>query len=948
MPGKKINTCEEFIKEALTLGYNSSDNWTEAEWNDQIQERFNSNRNIYNFRIREVTENSILGATDNYFGLIKMMNQLDRIIENETDPVKKTMAMSVRHVAYPKCKTIIENNTLESIKSFYDEIMRDNTVSEKASKDFLARVAISNAATSGSAANALKGVDPNTAHFNELPSGEQLVVLSTLIGSFMDNNSCFNDNGTVRRENQPMKEVLDEVNKCADNLMKNARGDLFSGFNTEDDTEKADLNALKSLYKNLNSEKKATYSADIAGFNNLASYAYMDITPNVDSLALNLDKSPVVTTTAESFIRKHTSNTLSFAEIEWGESNVDYMIEGLYTADELKELKRAGLDPAMGILIDGKPIDFDANKSHNMLQSAKAKCEIVSKALQGSKIDAAKFVPDGRGGYTSGKIVPVKTDFSMRTERRSIWTILKELFGFVFSVKDRVAKANNAKRDYQIDPEKSKVASVAKRNAESLQLKEISTHALELDNKLDIDFFGDVYPAEGSIDDKQEAILNGIKKDSQYTSADNTDISIINTVGRITSRVNLAIVYGLTKGHTVEEMMAETPAGRTLRKQVGKEFVEEFKVCSLEEFAKKHELDVKSPETRDVYNTFVLEKVQDVEKMCAKSCEALTNLPLEIPDPSNHADFIEKYGKISRQISFAKDIAQSYESLVSNRILPLENDDEEKKTEIKPLSYSEQKSKQVFKRTAALHNYTSSMLEPIVKIGFPINYFSDYVKSAEYADTSLIDGSSFKADMAAVSKSVLTYLKDRTSEMNTIGDLNNNKALCAEIYALGFTCQIGTPDKSEELFVKEANLYIPSEAPDFNPVYVQPQSKQISVFGDTIDYSDLHANAKKIADGFTKGIEKYDAIIGENEAKLSISERIEAIKAAQSAGLDIPEEEEKKADDKEKQAAPAEKQAAPKEKVSFTELAEEKPHITEKPKDAAHAVKTLEAGSLSK
>ncbi|HCD69770.1 MAG TPA: hypothetical protein DEQ68_04005, partial [Ruminococcaceae bacterium] len=186
----RINSGEDFIKEAIRIGYNGQGAWTEDEWNSQIQERFNANRNIYNFRIREVTEKSILGATDNYFGLIKMMNQLDRIIENETDPVKKTMAMAVRHVAFPKCEQIIENNTLESIKSFRDEIIHDNEVSAKAIQEFDARVAVSNRATSGSAANARNGVDPNDAHFEDIPSGEQLVVLQTLIGSFMDKNIC--------------------------------------------------------------------------------------------------------------------------------------------------------------------------------------------------------------------------------------------------------------------------------------------------------------------------------------------------------------------------------------------------------------------------------------------------------------------------------------------------------------------------------------------------------------------------------------------------------------------------------------------------------------------------------------------------------------------------------------------------------------------------------------
>ena len=947
MPGKKINTCEDFIKEALTLAYGDRENWTEDGWNDRIKERFETNRNLYNFRIREITEDSILGATDNYFGLIKAMNQLDRIIETESDPVKKTMAMSLRHVAYPKCKTIIENNTLEHIKSFYDEIIRDNKVSKKAADDFKARIDKSNAATSGSAKKAQNGVDPNEMHFNEIPSGEQLVVLTTLIGSFMDNNICLNNDGSVRRENQPMKEILDEVNKCADKLMKNARGDFFSGFSAEDDTEKADLSALKSLYKNLDAEKKAAYATDIAGFNNLASYANMDITPNVDSLALNLDKSPVVTTTAESFVRNHTSDTLTFAEIEWGESNVDYMIEGLYTADELKELKKAGIDPAMGILVDGKPIDFSA-RNDSMLKSAKLKCEIVSKAIQGSKLDAVKIVPDGNGGYKNGKVVPVKTDLSMKTERRSIWTILKELFGFAFSFKDRVKKANNEKRDYQIDPENARTLSSAKRAVESMQLRDISDDSLRYNNKLDIDFFGDIYKSNGSDEDKQEAIFNGIMKDSYYTSMRNSRVPILSTLGRVPSRVDLAVIYGMTKGHTFEEMIADTAEGKTLRKQVGKEFVDIFKVCSLEEFAKKHELDAKSPETRDVYNTFILEKIEDVEKMLTKDCETFVTLPLDIPDPSNHAEYMSKYYKLSRFLSISKDIDQAFKPLEENRITPTKAVYEKEKTDTKPLSYSENKAKQVFKRTSAVYNHISSMIEPFMKIGFPVSFYTDYLKSDTYIDPKDITESSIDVDMAAVSKSALSYIQKSTKGMNTIADLNNNKELCNNIIAVAFSCKSAVPDKSLDLFNKEANLYIPSENPDFTPIIVEPEKKQITAFDQIIDYSNLYTMSADIAHGFEIALDKYDKIISEDAKNLSLSERVEAIKAAQKAGLDISEEEEKKADSAEKQVDAAEKQADSKERVSFTELTEEKAHVTEKPKNAAHAEKTLDAGSLSK
>ena len=917
----RINSGEDFIKEAIRIGYNGQGAWTEDEWNSQIQERFNANRNIYNFRIREVTEKSILGATDNYFGLIKMMNQLDRIIVNETDPVKKTMAMAVRHVAFPKCEQIIENNTLESIKSFRDEIIHDNEVSAKAIQEFDARVAVSNRATSGSAANARNGVDPNDAHFEDIPSGEQLVVLQTLIGSFMDKNICRDANGQIRRENQSMKDVLGEINRRAFEIMGDAAGMGRSGIRPINDAEKADFAALKEQFKGLDAAGKTAYTENVANFYGLRSYANMDITPKVNSLTLSLDKNPVVQTTAESYVEKQKNGTLSFAEIEWGESNLDYMVEGLYTADELKNLKRAGIDPAMGILVDGKSVNFNSRGTPTMLDSAKKKCEIVSSAMQGAKIDVAKFVPDGRGGYTSGNIVPVKTDLSMNTERRSIWTILKQLFGFIVTLKDKITHANKEVRDYQFDPDAATI-STAKKAANAAQIRAKLSEKSDFSTSMDLDFYGDIYPTNDPNVDKHDAISEGILKDKTFsnsTLSKSPTGDILKTMGRIPSRVNVAVFYGMSKGHSYEDMTANTPEGRTLRRQIGRDFVEEFKVCKLDEYAQQKNLDPTNDDTIKQYRTFVLGKMQNLETILAKGCEEFVKLPIPKLDPNDHAQFAENLTKLDSITKMAKDVSQSFENLTTNTLAP-----------------SDPTAMRISDRTAAVFTFASSQLEPIIHLGKLNDIYLAFIKSDDYLNPEGKDTPLFIIDGAAKAKASLTYFKENSEGVNTIDDLNKNKELNLQVVTMAWVSNAPDPSITKDIAEKELKYYLSSDDPNLKPIIIDPKSKKVDAFGAIFDYQGMYNEVKTTSDEFTMGIDRYTQMLPENQRTLPVSERIAAVKAFQ---------EEAAAN---KAKVMSEIQVHTKEKMSFSELlGDKKPDVTAKPKEPTHE-RTLEAGGLTK
>lgn len=901
----KIKTGKDFIREAISIRYAPSE-WTPDELNAHIQERFDTGRQINNLRVTDITEKTILGSPENY-DFIKTMNQLDRVIENEADPVKKAMAMAVRRVCFPEFNTIIEDKLLGSIKELKDEIINDpeNSVSETAIKEFEARVAKAEESASRRQAAA-----PDTADYADMSHDEQLSLIRMLVGSFMDNSACRDMNGKVIRETHAMKQLIKRVNDCAKEIAEKIDGNKKADFKPADDREKADFDALRKQVKEMSAGSKSEFMNDVNKFNTLTHFSLIDTTPHYDSAVLRLDKSPFFTTTAESFVEKQKTKGLSNIELEWGESSIDYMVEALYTADELRDLKLAGIDPAMGILIDEKPFNWNLPEKKREIVSAQRKCEIVSQAMQGKKIDVAKYVPNGHGGYMPVTPVPVKTDLSMKTEKRSIWTILKQIFGFAVTIRDKVAKANKKARDYQAHPEKSYGTTAEQRSNESMRLREKDEIRKKTMDMMDMDFFGSLYPSDGTIEEKKNAISRGINKDSVYSDINNKPISIVRTLERTGSRVDLATLYGMSKGHTLEEMMADTPEGKNIRMQTGREFIEEIKVCELEKFAKDNELNENAKDTRDLYNKFILDKVQNVEMICAKSGEQLAQIPLPKPDPNNIEEFAKDYDKLSWIGSFAKDIEQGYKTLTVNKLAP-----------------TDEAVKNIYNRTSATHDYVGALNESAAKLYFPLIFYSDYVKSDEYVfSKNLMDN---KIDAASKSKAFLTFFKEESEGINTINDLNNSK-LCADTLAFSVICTGMTPGADKELYTREVVDYLPSKTPDHSSIVVDQKKKQVTVFGNVIDYSECYDEAVTLIGSLKSGIAKYDDILEENQRDLPLPERIEAIKAAQARA----KANEMKADNK--------------EKISLAELTGSKASVTAKPREAAPKEKALNIGGIGK
>ena len=771
MPKKpKIKSYEEYMKVAVEKAYGDTKRMTKEDWDNSVKERYDRGTNIYNYRIRDFANQSLMGLTGNATDTFNMLNRLDDIIEHEQDPKRKTLAMAVRRVTGPKMEEIIESSLFASVDTFYSEIDHEYDMSAAVKNDIANHRGKANRVISG---HHVPGValDTNNAELDDLPSSERAFILTTLIHTFMDNTAGKDPLGNVLPENIAMQELLHDVNVVAGEIADKAVGINSANYEPQTDREKKDFEALRAKGKNMNAAEKLGFTIGVKDAAGLASFTALGAAPNRTELDLTLEKNPIADITAEEFVRKQAAGTLSYSEIEWGESNIDHMLEGLYTIDELKALKRAGIDPAMGISADGEYFKWHNEpsieiKNLSMLETAKKKCEIVSKAINGGKLDVCKFTPDGKGGYTLSNPMPIKTDLSMKTEKRSFWTWLKQLFGIEVSIKDKVMEANKAPREYQTESGREKFVNNAEINAEAMQMKHSVANELERINK----FKNDTY----------DKVLNGTSLEDalSYTGHDGMKHTLFDTLGRSSSGVRLMQLYGMTKGYSFEEMCFD--GGNVDRLALAREFMDEFGVMKYDEYAESKGLE-QNDETRKQYNDYVSEKKEKVEMFCAKAYEKLREVEFpQVVDANDPMKFAANYEKMAAMGGLACDFSQMFECVGKNTLNP-----------------SDPAAKAADDRQAALREYTYYKVMPMQRITGAATSYSDFMKSRDYTNPT----ENFEAvlfNLNARTKSYLEMVAKETKGIRTWGELFDKTELCSKINGFGIAAPMPSPMLDEE------------------------------------------------------------------------------------------------------------------------------------------------------
>lgn len=854
MAKKKISSIEEYLKVAVETAYGGSFSLSREEWDNMVQDRYDRGTNIYTYRIRDFANKKLLGKTANAAETFNLMRRLDDIIETQTNPVNKTMAMAARRVIYPQLEEIAESQLIASVDSFYGEIVNDYNVSDSVKKAYREKKIKSDRIINGAKINN-RPVDPNSCKLNELPVDEKSFVLMTIMKSFMDKTVTKDDSGELFGTNPAMQELMELIQAEADSISKSAAGIKGASVKPMDDTEKKDLEELKSVCKKMSKEEKQTFENGVREFNTLQKYADMDITPRLDHADLVLEKNPIVDITAEKFVEKQSKGELSPAETEWGESNIDYMLRRLYTDDELKTLRRAGIDPAAGIYVDGKPFDWYKSVSSaakenpsELHQDALKKCEIVAKAISGAKIDISKIVPDGNGSFKSEAPIPVKTDFSMKTEKRSFFKWLKNFVGIEPTISKKIRTANNETRNYQDYIAPTDIVSPMEKTEVFAQARERATEEAALTSRLDAEFFGKAFPEIEEYD--QVKIDTAVFKALNYNNFKFSESANLGTCVRVGSRVNLAVLYGMTKGYSLEEMLHGENVDR---EAIGKEFLEEFRVMKYDEFAKANNLRI-NDETKDKYKTYLCRRRENVEMFCAKGMEKLRELEIPRLDPNNHLEFAKNYNKFSRISSIACDFSQSVGVLRVDNIAPFERD-----------------RNHLYRRAASLGKLVHDQTQAIQLIGGAASIYADYLKSDYYIKLpDNLKKMNVDIGSAAKSKVCLNLFNEITKDKRTLGDIIDDSEISAEIAAASFIAESPTNGEFTDNDIRgKINSYLQLKKGDPSPISINRAEKSFVYDGISNHFGEIYENALNDIMESQKAYDKKISVEGKETMSMS-------------------------------------------------------------------------------
>lgn len=788
-----ITSYKEYMDKAISNAFSEYVELNKDIFEQNAQDRYRDNQKLG--LINSLTySNNIVDCAKQITGVLELQNRLDDYIRISNDNEQKTMAMAVRRVTEPMFNKFAEDFLFNACYDAMDDVTRDFIISPEVKKILDDKKKDIEKAAEGKVVND-QPVDINNCNFEDLPSLEQYNIISGVVRAFFDKDALKTPTGEIIPETPAATQFLKTVNEEAVKICKAVMNSDSRSFGAKNDREKRDFNDLVQNYKETCKEypdESFFYRESILDSTSYDSYAdgLAGSDLFIDHLDLVLENNPVVDLTAEKYLEKQQNGQLSAAETEWAEASVDSMLRSLYSDDELRALRRAGMDPAMGILVDGKPLEWFSDGENlsrlseadsSISVKAKRKSDVVAKALNGSKIDVFKFIPDGEGGYKKGKIVPIKTDFSMKTEKRSFFTWLLEFLGITPSIKSKIKEANKDKREYhksfnatpeqlaQIPQEAAEIAQMSKRDEIATTLKVNDVNEAKQREQLYLDFFGHLLPEntdKSDVDSIFPKVSNELNKAISFTNHNGETEKFLKISNRFPTHVNTAILYGMANGYTYEQMTENSPESTQLRQEVGRRFIEEFSVMDFDKFVKEKEkekaFDSKS-EAKKAYTEYVFKRKENLEMFCMKATEAFGRMPIMRLDPNNKTEFAKNYAKYDHIAHLLQDLFQVTEPLYQNTIAP-----------------TDERANLLTNRGEAVYNYMGSKLSPIRQTAACVMNYANFLSSDAFVGTSAPKHPLY-VNQAAKGKAALLYFNEQTQGMNTYNDLFDNEEVSTKI-----------------------------------------------------------------------------------------------------------------------------------------------------------------------
>ncbi len=409
------------------------------------------------------------------------------------------------------------------------------------------------------------------------------------------------------------------------------------------------------------------------------------------SATFRINMSDAVGMTMDNYQQRLGMN-VSAEDKQWCVNSVNGMLRSLYGDEKYEAMVRDGADMFAGIFIDGKPASMMYEGDNNYSN----KCTALMKEVLdgGHRLNISPLEKGADGKYSlSETICDVNVQPSLEAQEEfSLWKAILRFFGIHIKTRaekmaDRVSFAELENQDAV-----EKIRAFGERNSDYSRRIQPLLEAREENKRL----FDNVeeYAFASNINDPDTYFISAanysefVPVSNDYPNGLDT-FSAVKTLGRMPSRGSLAIMYMLSEGMTIEQMLNPTDADKERMKALGKEFTDTMTMpeSPLETVRREHPdytkeqivTELQNPELRERYKSACEVQVERITAMYQKMDTALRQFESQLPavDINNTESLAATYTRYAVYSTASCDMIQSLESpvmkgeAVKDRTMPI-------------------------------------------------------------------------------------------------------------------------------------------------------------------------------------------------------------------------------------------------------------------------------------
>ncbi len=429
---------------------------------EMTSDRYDRDANIYHSRMTDFTSRDKVGVNDNMFDTLNEFRRLDDMSENiifDAPLAAMMMGMvdagtehykdSSAKMLYPSLAPSIP--TLEEKYEIPEDIKRSfNRKSDEVAHSY-----------------AVMDVDFSDFPLDKYPFSEKINAVCCGLRMFYDKNAFLKENNEPVAITRAFKQLFAEASSKGASMLKAAMG--RGDYQPQNEQEARHIATLARITEGFTDQMKQDAIERTYAYAKPELLINKPVEVEPSSINLKLEKNFILKDmTVESFTEKAKLGTFTRPEKEWGEATVDRMMLQLYSTDEMKQLKTAGVEPATEIYVDGisaldlttgRMVEMDghempetfrmrfANTQPRLEDYAELKCAVTAAALEGKALDVTKLRANAEGEIRrSDTTIAINTRNDMKREPVSFWHRFLRFIGLEKTPEDKSLESNNPEK----------------------------------------------------------------------------------------------------------------------------------------------------------------------------------------------------------------------------------------------------------------------------------------------------------------------------------------------------------------------------------------------------------------------------------------------------------------------------------------------------------------------